>query len=234
MSWEGKSALITGASSGIGRAIALDLGRRGAELILLGRSTERLEETAFATESKCESHAVDLADDDALDAFLQHFEGTHDRLDALIHSAGVVTLGTLETAPIEALDFNLRTNLRAPVVLTRALLPLVLSARGQIVFVNSGAGLNARAEWGHYAASKFGLKAIADSLREEIKPRGVRVMTAFPGRTATPMQAEVHRLEGREYVADAFIQPESVAEMIGAALSLPRTADVIEINIRSA
>ena len=213
--------VITGASSGIGAAIAELFRAEKAVVHAIGRSVEG--ENA---------HPVDfLAPDagDRIDAIAEKL----DRVDVLIHSAGVVTLGPIGESPIEDLDWNLAVNLRAPVMLTRALLPHLLKAKGQIVFVNSGAGLTARATWGHYAASKFGLRAIADSLRDEVKPKGVRVMTAYPGRTATPMQERVRELEGQPYDPEAFIQPEDVAKTIIHGLSLPRSADLIELNIRS-
>jgi NADP-dependent 3-hydroxy acid dehydrogenase YdfG len=101
------------------------------------------------------------------------------------------------------------------------------------VFINSSAGLNARAELAQYAATKHALKAIADSLREEINDDGVRVLSIFLGRTATPMQATVHEMEGREYHPERLMQPEDVATVVINALSLPRSAEVTNIVVRS-
>ncbi|MDF2579541.1 MAG: short chain dehydrogenase [Microbacterium sp.] len=106
------------------------------------------------------------------------------------------------------------------------------AARGQILFVNSGAGLTAHPSWSAYAASKHGLKALADALRGEEAANGIRVTTVYPGRTATPMQAEVHRQEGRDYDPAAFIDPESVATTVLAALDLPRDAQVPDVSVR--
>jgi short-subunit dehydrogenase len=226
-------AVVTGASSGIGRAIALELGRGGAELALLGRDVTRLGEAAAGIRAAGgQAHEVpaDLGDDGALDAVAAALAGTP--VDILVHAAGVISLGTVAEAPVDALDECLRINLRTPYRLTRALLPALLAARGQVVFVNSGAGLAARAGWGAYAMSKHGLRALADALREEVKPRGVRVLSVFPGRTATPMQARVRALEGQAYRAEDFIRPEDVSAMVCQALALPRTAEVVEINVR--
>ncbi|MGH7855798.1 MAG: SDR family NAD(P)-dependent oxidoreductase, partial [Candidatus Binatia bacterium] len=153
-------------------------------------------------------------------------------LDVLVHSAGNVALGAVESAPVAELDRQYRVNLRAPYVLTQTCLPLLRAAGGQIVFVNSGAGLHARPQWSQYAMTKHGLKALADSLREEVKPAGIRVMSVFPGRTATPMQESVHRIEGKEYHAGDFLQPEDVASQVAAAVGLPRTADVTDLILR--
>lgn len=101
-----------------------------------------------------------------------------------------------------------------------------------MIFVNSGAGLNANAQWGAYAASKHGLKALADALRQEEKPNGVRVTSVYPGRTASPMQAKVHQQEGKEYDASRWIDPESVATAILTALDLPRDAQIDDMTVR--
>ncbi|HSS51049.1 MAG TPA: SDR family NAD(P)-dependent oxidoreductase, partial [Thermoanaerobaculia bacterium] len=124
-------------------------------------------------------------------------------------------------------------NLRSPYLLTQALLPSLIARQGQVVFINSGAGFQpARAGWAAYAASKHALRALADGLREEVHPQGVRVITAFPGRTATAMQEEVHHYEGKPYDPDRFMQPRDVASVVLNALSLPRTAEVMEVRVR--
>jgi len=123
-------------------------------------------------------------------------------------------------------------NLIAPAELTRLFLPTLRVARGQVVFVNSGAGLRADAEWGTYAASKHGLRALADSLRAEEHAAGVRVTSVYPGRTATAMQQRVRSQEGLPYDPGAYIDPESVATAVLTALDLPRDAEITEITVR--
>src|SRR5690242_6858519 len=98
--------------------------------------------------------------------------------------------------------------------------------------MNSSAGLSARAGVGQYAATKHALRAIADTLREEVNTDGIRVLSVFPGRTASPMQATVHANEGRVYHPDHLIQPEDIAKVVIDALSLPRTAEIMDIRIR--
>jgi NADP-dependent 3-hydroxy acid dehydrogenase YdfG len=105
-------------------------------------------------------------------------------------------------------------------------------SQSRVVFVNSGAGLHAHAGWSAYAASKHGLKALADALRAEEAEHGVKVTSIYPGRTATPMQERVHQQEGREYDASRFIAPESVAETILLALDLPDDAHLTELTVR--
>ena len=155
-----------------------------------------------------------------------------DALDSVVHVAGVVELGSVAELSIEDWASQLRVNLVAPAALTRVALPAIRTARGTVVFVNSGAGLAAHAQWSAYAASKHGLRALADSLRAEEAEHGVRVSTIFPGRTATPMQEKVHRQEGKEYAAADWIRPETVADQIVALLDLPRDATVPDVVVR--
>jgi NADP-dependent 3-hydroxy acid dehydrogenase YdfG len=153
-------------------------------------------------------------------------------IDMLIHSAGVICFGRLESAAIEDFDRQFRVNVRAPYALTQALLPLLRSRRGQIAFINSSAGLNASANVGQYAATKHALKAVADSLRHEVNAEGLRVLSIYPGRTASPMQAAVFKMEGREYRPELLMQPEDLASVVINALALPRSAEVTDINVR--
>ena len=123
-------------------------------------------------------------------------------------------------------------NLTAPAVLTAHLLPALRAAHGTVVFVSSSAGLVANARWSAYAASKFGLRALADSLRAEEAGNGVRVTTVFPSRTATPMQEKVHEQEGRTYDASRWIRPATVVDSILHVLDLPPDATIPELVIR--
>ena len=150
----------------------------------------------------------------------------------LVHGAGTIALGDLGSAPIEDLDRQYAANVRAPYLLTRALLPSLRATQGEVVFINSSAGLTARAGIAQYAATKHALKAIADSLREEVNPEGVRVLSVYPGRTATPLQARVHAEEGKAYLPERLVQPDDVASVVLNALTLPRSAEVTDVVVR--
>jgi NADP-dependent 3-hydroxy acid dehydrogenase YdfG len=230
-------AVITGAGSGVGRAIALELAAQGATLCLLGRRRDALRalaQEAGPVAKRILSFQVDIARDGDIHALRRHLEQGVGRLDLLIHSAGVISLGPLQAAPIEELDQQYRTNVRAPYLLTQALLPMLIQQRGQVVFINSSVGLSAKAHAGQYAATKHALKAIADSLRDEVNESGVRVLSVFLGRTATPMQEAIHTLEGRPYHPERLIQPQDIAAMVVHALSLPRSVEVTGISMRPA
>jgi NADP-dependent 3-hydroxy acid dehydrogenase YdfG len=222
--------LITGAGSGIGAAVARRLHERGDELILLARDAGRAKELAAEYEG-ARTLVADLADPDRISRSLG-MQQMPDRLDSLLHIAGVVDLGPIVELRPKTWHQQLNANLVSPAELTRLFLPQLRAAQGHVLFVNSGAGLHAHAQWGAYAASKHGLKALADSLREEEHGNGVRVTSVYPGRTAGPMQLKVHSQEGKEYDASRWIAPESVATTILTALDLPRDAEINDLTVR--
>ncbi len=222
--------VITGAGSGIGAVLADRMLERGDDLLLLARDAGRARELAERYPGAT-TLVGDLAQPGRLSwAFSK--QPLPERIDSLIHVAGVVDLGAVGELTPSLWERQLAVNLVAPAELTRLLLPVLRVSRGQVIFVNSGAGLHAHAGWSAYAASKHGLKALADSLRAEEAEHGVRVSSIYPGRTATPMQARVHQQEGAEYRPERFIDPASVVTTILTALDLPRDADVTDLTVR--
>ena len=231
----GQVALVTGASSGVGKAIALELAARGLSLALVGRDREALEKVAASISqdgSVIRCYQADLTSDAELAAFSAALLDEFGQVDVVIHSAGVFAMGKLEIAPIAEFDRQFNCNVRAPYALTQLLLPSLIKQQGQIVFINSTAGLNAGAGVSQYAATKHALKAVADSLRQEVNPLGVRVLSVYLGRTATPMQEAICKQEGRPYDPACFIQPADVATSVVHALGLPRNAEIIDLTIR--
>jgi NADP-dependent 3-hydroxy acid dehydrogenase YdfG len=228
----GQVAVITGASSGVGKAIANALAIEGASLALVGRDLGALQNTAPGGPGTIRCYEADLTDDVELARFTSQVLADFGRVDILVHSAGVFSMGPLETAPLESFDLQYRCNVRVPFALTQALLDSLASNKGQIVFINSTAGLSAGAGVSQYAATKHALKAVADSLRQEINPKGVRVLSVFLGRTATPMQESICKQEGKPYDPAYFIQPADVAASLLHTLGLPRNAEIIDLTIR--
>jgi short-subunit dehydrogenase len=220
--------LLTGAGSGMGAVLAERLLERGDSLLLLARSAVRGHDLR-ADLPDATVLVADLADAAAVEAVADRLP---ESLASVVHAAGVVDLGPVAELTAEAWQSQLAVNLVAPAVLTRVCLPAVRAARGTFVFVNSGAGLVAHPQWSAYAASKFGLRALADSLRAEEQGHGVRVTTVYPGRTATPMQEKVHQQEGKEYDASSWIDPDTVVDAILHVLDLPDDATVTDLSIR--
>ena len=221
-------ALVTGASRGIGAAVAAALAPTH-RLLLGGRDGEALARVAGDLRD-AEPWPVDLTDF----AAVQAATASLDRLDVLVHSAGVVELGRVEDTRPESWRHTFEVNLVAVAELTRVLLPALRAARGHVVVINSGAGLNARPGWGAYAASKFAARAFADVLRAEEEGNGLRVTSVFPGRTDTGMQRSVIAAEGKEYDPDAFLRPASVAAVVAGAVAASRDAHQTEIVVRPA
>jgi NADP-dependent 3-hydroxy acid dehydrogenase YdfG len=235
MTLKDQVAIITGASGGIGRAIAGTLAQQGAILCVLGRNKIKLDEAAAcwqAVSPSVEVYPCDLTRDDDIDQACNQIAGKHARADILVHCAGTIEQGKLADTPLASLDQQYSTNVRGPLMLTQKLLPLLKKPRGQIVFINSSAGLNASVNAGYYSASKHAFKAIADSLRDEVNADGIRVLSVFPGRTATPLMEALYRAERRSYRPELLLQPTDVSSVVLNALTLPWTAEITNISIR--
>lgn len=233
--FSGRVAVVTGAGSGIGMAIARALAEGGAVVYLVGRRKTALD--ALHGELTGAGHQAvacpcDLGHDEDIDSLRDRLGAEHGRVDVLVHSAGTISLGSIESTPIGDFDAQYRLNVRAPWLLTQALLPFVKRAQGEIVFINSSVGMHTKEQVGAYAASKHALRAVADTLRMEINAQGVRVLSVYPGNTETAMQATVQDYTGRRIAAEYLLQPEDVASTVMHALLLPRTAEVTDIQIR--
>lgn len=230
----GQIALVTGASSGIGKAVAVALAAQGLRLCLAGRDADRLRQVAEDLTARGASPTTiraDLRSDEGIRTLVAAVEAMR-RLDVLVHSAGALRLGDVESAGWDDLDELYRINVRAPYLVTKALLPLLVASRGQIVFVNSSAALKAGADNALYAATKAALASLAGSIRDRVNPHGVRVLTVFLGRTATPMQEQVHAFEGKSYDPQSLMSPADVADVVVHTLKLPRTAEVTDVAAR--
>jgi len=223
-----KTHVLTGATSGIGAALARTLAERGDRLVLLARGGAGAAALA-AGFPKAQVLLADLADPGTLNGLGRQVDGP---VDSLLHVAGVVELAPVSRLRLHDWEEQLAVNLTSPAVLTREFLPHLREGRGTAVFVNSSAGLAASADWSAYAASKFGLRAFADALRAEEVEHGVRVTTIYPSRTATPMQEKVHEQEGRTYDASRWISPETVVSTVLHVLDLPADATIPDVTVR--
>jgi short-subunit dehydrogenase len=233
----GAFAVVTGAGSGIGRAIVLELARYGVSCCLVGRTLSKLQEVARLTdELGVESIpiAADFTDLGAAASLAQQIRSFGRRVALLVHSAALVRVSRVEHSTVEEFSAMLAVNLLAPFALTKHLLPQICAASGQIVFINSSIVNHPAAGTAEYAATKHALKGLADGLRKEVNGSGVRVMSVYPGRTATPLQRSLCEVQGWAYLPEALLQPEDVAATVASALVLARTAEVTEIMIRPA
>ena len=176
MQISGSTVLLTGATGGIGQAIARALAARGASLIITGRRTDVLE--PLAAELGARALAVDLSDRAAVAQLAADAAGT----DILVANAALPASGTLDSFSLEEVDRALEVNLRAPIALAHTLAPSMLARRrGALVFISSLSGKTTTPGGSIYSASKFGLRGFASSLREDLRDGGVGVSTIFPG-----------------------------------------------------
>jgi NAD(P)-dependent dehydrogenase (short-subunit alcohol dehydrogenase family) len=229
MSLDNAVALVTGASGGIGRAIAFDLLGAGAQVFMLGRSMARLVQPPppEGARAKCHFMVADLTDSVTVGRIAADISLTG-RLDVLVLSSGIY-----ERSHEPAIFARqIAANVTGPYSLIQQLLPFLIGSKGQVVFINSTQGLKATAEIGQYAATKHAMKAVADSLRDEVNADGVRVTSVFLGRTATELQRVIFAAEGRPYMPERLIQPADVARLILSLLQLPRTGEVTDIVLR--
>lgn len=221
---EQRVALITGAGRGLGAAVARELAPD--HRLLLGARTPAGLESILAELPGATGWPVELTDYAAVAAAAEPI----DRLDVLVHNAGIADLGTIAESSVRQWRETLEANLIAVAELTRLLLPALRAAGGHVVLVNSGAGLRANAGWASYAASKFGLRAFGDALR--LEEPSLRVTSVHPGRIDTDMQRAIVAGEGRAYEPDQFLRPETVARAIRTAIDTPRDAHPTEIVLR--
>ena len=218
-----KSVLVTGAGSGIGRAVAIALARKGASLTLIGRREEPLQETAnlakdAGRETGGEAQVVsgDITDPTTRERVIKAAFESFGGLDVLVNSAGAVRAGRLENVDVEEIRAQIEANLVAPILLTRVALPaLRQSGDAAVVNMSSGLGLVGMPFYSVYGATKAGIALFGEALRRELFGEGVHVMTVYPGPTETPM---MESSEAGPELGIEYEPPEDVAEALVAGL----------------
>ena len=241
---EGTVALVTGASSGIGEATAVALAEEGAAISLVARRLDRLEALASQLAGvKTVVVRADITDPDQAAGAVATTVGELGRLDTLVNNAGVMLLGPIVGAPLEEWERMVHLNLLGLLYCTHAALPHLLAAAEEeprsvadVVNVSSVAGRVARLNSGVYNATKHGVGAFSESLRQEVTSRHVRVTLIEPGATATELAFQ-NRPEILEGMAQTFggieiLQAEDIAESIRYAVTQPRRVAVNEILVR--
>jgi 3-oxoacyl-[acyl-carrier protein] reductase len=228
---EGKAALVTGASSGLGRATALALARAGADVALAARSKEDLEdaiEEVLELGRRALALPVDLASEAQTAEVIGRTVEAFGRVDILVNAAGTDAPGMVEELSVEGWDRTLAVNLRAPFLLSKAALPHMRKAGGGIIVnISSVAGKKGWANASAYCASKFGLTGFTEALSEEGKRHGIRAIVLYPGAMATNWGAfspEERKMgESNEAPpATRALRPERVAELIAWVAASPQ------------
>ncbi|WP_420366306.1 SDR family oxidoreductase [Curtobacterium sp. L3-7] len=215
-------ALVTGATRGIGRAIAADLGR--THHVLVGGRTADAVDAVVAELPSASPFVGDLGAGDVPELPA--------RLDVLVHSAGVEQGNRIADTPRSTWEAVFATNVFAVAELTRLALPALRASRGIVVTINSGSGFVSGPGGGVYGASKFALRAFTDALREEERPNGVRVSSVHPGRTDSDMQRALTEKLGESYDTEYFLAPEDVADAVRTVVDLPARGMIETLSIR--
>ena len=237
----GRTALVTGASSGIGRSTAAALAAAGAQVALVARRADRLAELAAQIEAgggKALARAADVTREEDAARAVQDTVGHFGGLDILVNAAGMTQTGKVENGLLDDWRYVFELNFWAPLYTARAAIPALKEAGGDIVNVSSTAGRRTvSAPFGPYTSSKHALTAFNEALRSEVTLAGIRVSIIEPGATSTEIHEHIKSDRIRESTRahlekDGAMQPEDVAAAIVFVVSLPPRVNVSQLVIR--
>lgn len=227
---EGKRVLITGASSGIGKAIALLFAKEGAELSLVGRRSEELAKVA----NQCKSFGVkaldikaDITDKEQVERMARETITILKGIDILINNAGYGKYGPFTSIPIEEWDRMWSVNVRGTVLVIQAIIPSMIAAqKGHIVNISSIHGIHTSANASAYCATKFAVTGLTEALSKELWKDGIKVSTICPGGVLTPFSGIPAEEKNQE-----FLEPEEVARVVLDVVTAPGKALVTKVVI---
>lgn len=232
----GKTALITGAGKGLGKAIALALAAEGVNLGLLARTEADLiavadEAKKINPEIKVTYTTADIISNEQITTAVATLKNTLGNIDILINNAGVGTFGKFLDLSVEQWENIVKTNIFGAYYATRAILAEMKERKsGDIVNISSSAGLKGAPVTSAYSASKFGLIGMSDSLMQEVRKDNIRVFTMTPSTISTDMAKNLNLTDGNP---DTTLQPEDFAELLVGHLKLPRRALVKDVSLWS-
>jgi short-subunit dehydrogenase len=229
-----KLVLVTGASSGIGQALALEFSSKGALVAFVGRNAARLNEAVAAARSSGKAYVFDLSNIGGIKGLIESVEDDFGRpIDMVVHAAGTATVGKVEETPIAAMQETVITNLVAAIGLSQAVLPGMRARHaGRLVLITSGAANFGVPGEAAYSASKSGLERFSEALRIELAESGVSVCVVSPGPVETPLMRNPRRYGNSAPVArpETALSPEIAARRI--AERLPQGRARIELSHR--
>jgi NADP-dependent 3-hydroxy acid dehydrogenase YdfG len=243
---DGTVALVTGASSGIGEAAARQLAELGAEVVVVARRKDRLEKLAAEIKAgggKARVIAADIRKQAEDVSVVEQAVKTCGRLDTLVNNAGVMLLGNIQDADTAEWEEMIDINLKALLYMSHAALPHLLKAAetsprkvADLINISSVAGRRARMGAGVYNATKFGVVAITESLRQEVTSRHVRVAVVEPGVVATEltthMKPEVAENTMKPFAGITELEPVDIADIISFIVTRPWRSAINEVLVR--
>lgn len=223
---KGQVAVITGGSRGLGKAMAFALAAEGVDIVITGRTEDRL---AKVVEELKETHGVkagyaafDVSNYAEVQAGVKQITASFPKIDILVNNAGVANFGSVMDMEVQEWERIVQINLFGSYYVTKEILPLMIdNQQGDILNVSSTAGLAGNATVSAYSASKFGLIGFSDSLMKEVRKHNIRVCALTPSTIASDMSRDLGLTDGDP---DSVLQPEDFAALVIAGLKLPRRA----------
>ncbi len=228
----GKTAIVTGASKGIGRAISMALADAGADLIVAARSMKLLEGLADDIRRlgrRAHTVTVDVRDEQSVEQLIKRVKAEFGKIDVLVNNAGIGRFAKVVEMTTTDFDAMFATNIRGTFLCTKAAVPTMIEQQyGDIINIASLAGRNAFIGGAGYAASKWAMIGFARSLLLEVRQHNIRVITICPGSVATEFDPRTSVLKSNEHIPKA----EDIARIVVDALRMPRNVMVSEIDVR--
>jgi len=232
MELERKVALVTGASSGIGKAIVRRLAAGGAHVVLASRGEKGLKEIVTTLPASTESLVIptDVGDEDQVQRMVDQTMAKFGRIDVLVNNAGFGIFRSITELSSEEFDSVIRVNLRGSFLCMKYILPhMYQREEGTVVTISSVAGKHGFAGGGAYCSSKFGVMGLGECAFQEARQHNVRIVAICPGSVDTPFFDHAHTTAPNR---DRILQPEDVADTVLLAIKLPKRALLRELDIR--
>jgi NADP-dependent 3-hydroxy acid dehydrogenase YdfG len=230
-SLKGKVAIVTGAGRGIGKAVAVSLAKAGCRVVLAARTREQIEavqKEILSQGGDALAIPTDLTVDEGIQRLVEESQAKWGAADILINNAGWGKRASVVTASLTDWDQTFRLNLRAPMVLAKALLPNMMAKReGAVINIGSVSGKTGEANGAAYSASKFGLIGFTQSLYEEVREHGIKVAVILPGFVDTPLIPPNRQLDRSK-----MIQADDIAQTVLFVLTSPASCCPVEITVR--
>jgi NAD(P)-dependent dehydrogenase (short-subunit alcohol dehydrogenase family) len=230
-----KLAIVTGATSGIGAAVAQALGASGVRVFLVGRNAQKLAAAVRRIPARqlAGSAVADLRALADIRGLLDEFSRRSPRLDVLVHCAGEYEWSEPGSLDSKSFDLLFAVNVRAPYLLTQGLTPLLARVHGQVIILNSSVVKSAGQGVAVYKATQHAIQGFTDSLRQDLNRRGIRVSSLFPGRTATPRMRRIYAREGKSYRPAKLLSAKDVAQLVLTLTQLPPRMEITDVHLRS-